>query len=190
MGVAVDLLTRQLGHAIEAARFAVDGLDDDELTWEPVPGSWSVEHDTTGRRRVPWDAPTPPVTTIEWRLAHLGQWTIAYHDWIFGDATMTGDDPGVPSGAIAMIAWLYDAQDRFRGATAALDDARLDVERPTQWDGLLPTWQLVWAIVAEHFHHGAEIGVLRDLRRGHARKSWWPELHDRQPLFSAESPPT
>jgi hypothetical protein len=48
----------------------------------------------------------------------------------------------------------------------------------------------VSAIVAERFHHGAEIGVLRDVRRGPARRAWWPELHDRARLLPAESPET
>jgi hypothetical protein len=114
-------------------------------------------------------------------------WTIAYHDWIFDDATVRGEDIEIPAGAAGMVSWLHDAQDRFVAATAALDDSRLDVERPTQWDGLQRVWQLVWAIVVEHFHHGAEISLLRDLRRGHARPDAWPELHDRMRLFVSES---
>lgn len=191
MGIAVDLLSLQLRHSIRAARFAVDGLTDPELRWEPVPGCWSVERTASGRRRLPWDSPgaTTPVTTIEWRVAHLALWTTVYHDWIFGDATMTGDAPDIPDGVGALLGWLFYAQDRFDAATAALDDDRLDVERPTQWDGLLPTWQLIWAIVAEQLHHGAEIGTLRDVRRGHARAEWWPELHDRT-LRLGDSPET
>jgi hypothetical protein len=27
----------------------------------------------------------------------------------------------------------------------------------------------------ERLHHSAEIGVLRDLHRGHGRSDWWPE---------------
>jgi hypothetical protein len=184
VGIATNLLTRQLEHAVAAARFAVDGVTDDELGWEPVPGCWSVGIDQDGRRQLEFvfAQEPPPVTTVEWRLGHLGVWTIAYHDWIFGDAAMRGEDVEIPGGAASMVSWLHDAQNRFVAATAALDDTQLDVDRPTQWDGLLPTWQLVWAIVAEHFHHAAEIGVLRDLRRGHARSGAWPELHDRTPL--------
>jgi DinB superfamily len=192
VGVATHLLTRQLEHAVAAARFAVDGVTDDELGWEPAPGCWTIEVDGAGRRRLEFvfGQDRPPVTTIEWRLGHLGVWTIAYHDWIFGDATMRGEDVEIPAGPASMVAWLHDAQDRFVTATAALDDARLDADRPTQWDGLLPAWQLVWAIVAEHFHHGAEIGLLRDLRRGHARPGAWPELQDRTRLLAHESHPT
>jgi DinB superfamily len=189
VGVATHLLTRQIEHAVAAARFAIDGLGDDELTWKPPPRCWSVEVDPAGRRRLQfvYGADPPPLTTIEWRLGHLGMWTIAYHDWIFGDATLRGEDVEIPAGAGRMVSWLYEAQDRFVGATAALDEPRLDDDRPTQWDGLLPAWQLVWAIVAEHFHHGAEIGLLRDLRRGHARPDAWPELHDRARLFVSGS---
>jgi hypothetical protein len=189
VGVATHLLTRQVEHAVAAARFAVDGVTDDELGWEPAPGCWSVDVDEAGRRRLEfvYGRDPPPVTTIEWRLGHLGVWTIAYHDWIFGEATMRGEDVEIPAGAAGMVSWLHEAQDRFVTATAALDDAQLDADRPTQWDGRLPVWQLVWAIIAEHFHHGAEVGVLRDLRRGHARAGAWPELHDRTRLLAHES---
>jgi hypothetical protein len=189
VGVATHLLTRQLEHAVAAARFAVDGVGDEELRWEPAPGCWTVEVDGTGRRSLEfvYGESRPPITTIEWRLGHLGVWTIAYHDWIFEDATMRGEDVEIPAGAAAMVDWLHGAQDRLVAATAAADDSRLDVDRPTQWDGLLPAWQLVWAIVAEHFHHGAEIALLRDLQRGHARPDAWPELHDRTRLFASES---
>jgi DinB superfamily len=189
VGVATHLLTRQLEHSVAAVRFALDGVTDDELRWEPVPRCWSVEVDATGHRRLEFGfgENPPPVTTIEWRVGHLGVWTIAYHDWIFGDATMRGEDVEVPAGASRMASWLHDAEDRFITATGALNETQLDVDRPTQWDGLLPVWQLVWAILAEHFHHGAEISLLRDLRRGHGRADPWPELHDRTRLLSKES---
>ena len=185
MGVATHLLTRQLEHAVAAARFASDSVTEDEMAWKPAPECWSVETDCDGRRRLQFafGQDPPPVTTVEWRLGHLGVWTIAYHDWIFDGGTMRGEDIELPAGAAATVSWLHDAQDAFVTATAALEDEQLDVERRTEWDGVLPVWQLVWAIIAEHFHHGAEIGVLRDLRRGHARVAPWPELHDRAPLI-------
>jgi hypothetical protein len=189
VGVATHLLMRQLEHAVAAARFAIDGVTDEELRWEPIPGCWTVKNDAAGRRvpELVYGVSTPPVTTIEWRIAHLGVWTIAYLDWIFDGATMHGEDVEVPAGTARMVSWLYDTQDRFVAATAALPDSRLDIDRPTQWDGLLPAWQLVWAIIAEHFHHGAEIALLRDLQRGHARPDAWPELHDRTRLLAWES---
>jgi hypothetical protein len=41
--------------------------------------------------------------------------------------------------------------------------------RPAHWGASLPVVRLVMAMLTEHVHHIAEIGVLRDLRRGHAR---------------------
>ena len=40
----------------------------------------------------------------------------------------------------------------------------------------VPLWQLLWTSIVEQFHHGAEIGALRHLKRGHANIDWWPEL--------------
>jgi len=57
----------------------LDGLTDGEYFWEPVPGSWSVRRDDDGRwimdgTRGGWRAPEPaPVTTIAWRIGHIGQ---------------------------------------------------------------------------------------------------------------------
>ena len=32
----------------------------------------------------------------------------------------------------------------------------------------------LWDIAIEHTHHGAEIGLLRDLIRGKTREEWYP----------------
>ena len=61
------------------------------------------------------------------------------------------------------------AQDRFTSAVSQLDDADLAERRPAHWGPRLPIYRLVSTIAVEHVHHGAEIGLLRDLRRGHGR---------------------
>src|ERR1700733_5794953 len=54
------------------------GLTDEEYFWEPRPGCWSLRPDKQGRWRLDGaggggPAPDPaPVTTIAWRLGHLG----------------------------------------------------------------------------------------------------------------------
>ena len=54
------------------------GLTDEEYFWEPVAGCWSLRQDEQGRWRLDGGggggpAPDPaPVTTIAWRLGHLG----------------------------------------------------------------------------------------------------------------------
>ena len=40
--------------------------------------------------------------------------------------------------------------------------------RPAHWGESVPVVRLVTTMLTEHVHHIAEIGVLRDLRRGHA----------------------
>jgi hypothetical protein len=193
MPSAADLLRAQLEHAWANARWVLDGMAEDEYHWEPTPGSWSV------RERGPhvrgwgagqfvcedaWPPPEPlPVTTIAWRVIHLAAWTDVYRAWTFGDARVGLDDLAVPGDAAAGLAWLRRAQDSFRSAVDALDDASVFELRPAHWGEALPIARLVTTMLTEHVHHIAEIGVLRDLRRGHACSqplprpepgpSWW-----------------
>ncbi len=54
------------------------GLTDDEYFWEPVAGCWSLRQGSDGRWHLDGGggggpAPDPvPVTTIAWRIGHLG----------------------------------------------------------------------------------------------------------------------
>ena len=53
----------------------VDGLSDDEYFWKPAHGCWSVRPLPGGGFGIDWEMPAPeppPVTSIAWRLAHLG----------------------------------------------------------------------------------------------------------------------
>jgi hypothetical protein len=58
-----------------------------------------------------------------------------------------------------------------------LDDASVFALRPAHWGESLPAVQLVYSMLTEHVHHIAEVGVLRDLHRGHAitQPGWWTE---------------
>lgn len=172
-------LRRQLHNAITDVRWVVDGLSDQEFFWEPVTPCWSI------RRRedaVPgwgtgawvcedgWPPPDPvPVTTIGWRIVHLSAWTDVYRDWTFGRARLSLADLHVPGSATEAIRWLHQTQDDFAAQVAGLADTDLRQLRPTHYGTELSVHDLVLAIATEHIHHGAEVGVLRDLRRGHAR---------------------
>jgi hypothetical protein len=117
-----------------------------------------------------WPPPEPlPVPTIAWRVIHLAAWTDIYRHWTFGDERPTLLDAAVPGSASGGLAWLHDAQDRFMCAVDALDDVSVFDLRPAHWGESLPAVQLVTTMLTEHVHHIAEIGVLRDLHRGHAR---------------------
>ena len=197
MPSAADVLKAQLRHAWVNARWVLEDLTDDEYLWEPAPRCWSV------RRRAPsvhgwgtgdfvcedrWPPPEPlPVTTIAWRVIHLAAWTDIYRDWTFRDTRPRLGDVEIPGDASAGTAWLYHAQDDFMTAVDALDDASVLVLRPAHWAESLPVIRLVTLMLTEHVHHIAEIGVLRDLRRGHACSQpqspplpgprWWSARH-------------
>jgi hypothetical protein len=184
---APSLLHDQLAHAFAAAQWQVQDLDDDEYFWEPVPECWSVRRRrdarTSGACGVgdwvidgewPLTGP-PPVTTIAFRVVHLAAWTDIYRDFTFGTASMSYLHIDVPGSATDAVAWLQRAQDAFAAAARAVPDAETWSMRPTHYGQQRPAGTLIWQIAVEHLHHSAEIGVLRDLRRGHARSDWWPE---------------
>ena len=184
---AAGLLRTQLAHAFEAARWQVAGLSDDEYFWEPKPGSWSVRPraeavsaNPSGRGELVIDDEwplqgNPPCTTIGWRLVHLIAWTDVYCDWTFGTATRSFDHVDVPGDARSAVRELTRSQEEFAAAVDATGDAEFADERTAHWGERFPIGTLVWQIMVEHLHHSAEIGVLRDLRRGHGRTDPWPE---------------
>ncbi len=92
-----------------------------------------------------------------------------YRDWTFDAAQLARPQLEVPGDAAHALAWWHRAQDELSAAVARLDDDDLPQLRPAHFGVDLPVQYLVGAIAREHTHHGAEIGVLRDLRRGHAR---------------------
>lgn len=168
----------------------LDGLTDDEYLWEPVPGCWTVRPDVdapdaaAGRWRAdlgPTGSPAtdvtpPPFTTIAWRLWHLGA---------SPNPAVLPRHPG--SGAELVEGWFGPS--RPHSAADALGDAASAVRVLAEhWhafaeaitafpddDYLVPigpiggpfaestTLGLVLHIIDELVHHGAEVGVLRDL---------------------------
>jgi hypothetical protein len=190
---ALDALRRQFEHAAAAARWQVDGFTDDEFLWEPVQPCWSV------RRRGETDWPhvwgrgdlvvedvgpggpdaidTPPlVTTIAWKVVHLAAWLDVYRTWITDDPTrLPLDEYEIPGDARTAVAWLVRAQDDFLAVIDRLDETDLARVLTTFFGERRSISNLVRGMTLEQYHHSAEIGCLRDLRRGHARADWWPE---------------
>ena len=87
----------------------------------------------------------------------------------FADAEI----PGSAAAAAAGCTWRKSA---CCSTLPRSTDDDLTRPTPTHWGEHLPLWQLLWTSIVEQFHHGAEIGTLRDLKRGHANNDWWPEL--------------
>jgi hypothetical protein len=60
---------------------------------------------------------------------------------------------------------LRDSQIPITSALAEVDDVELDVLRPTHFGNQWPAGRVFAVLINEQVHHGAEIGVLRDLYR-------------------------
>ena len=177
---AAEVLRTQLQRAFHAALVDVDGLDDGEYFWEPVTGCWSVRRRRRGR-------------------AGLGHGRVGLRRRLAAARTAARDDDRVAARPplrvdrrlpVVRVRGSDRSRSRvsrcrepraghstgstghngaFTNAVASLHDEDLDDLRPAHWGGLLPIEFLVSTIAVEHVHHGGEISLLRDLRRGVAR---------------------
>jgi DinB superfamily len=158
----------------------LDGLGDDEFFWEPVEGCWSLRRAAGGGWRLDGlgqDPDPPPVTTIAWRLVHVGATCLANRaSAFFGDPLVPEDadmfDPrrvprDLPGGGAEAVAFLERCYRRWHDGVAALDAEGL--ARPLGPKGGPfaedPMAELIAHINREVMHHGAEICLLRDLYR-------------------------
>jgi hypothetical protein len=148
------------------------GLTDEEYFWEPVAGCWSLRQGDDGRWRLDGGggggpAPDPaPVTTIAWRLGHLGAMAVGgFADHRFGDAKLTVELIDFPSRADTVPGFLDEHYQAWRAGLVSLT--------PGEWSAPLgPFWgpyadastiDLALHVLDEVTHHGAEVGLLRDL---------------------------
>ena len=178
-------------------RARLEGLTDEELLWQPVPGSWNVRPLADGTWITDWAMPappTPPFTTIGWRMMHLigcygsdrnSRWlgvTVdaePVHAWMV-PAPHTADDS---------IATLERAHARWRAVLEAADDDVLDVPIGPIGGEYADAARagLVVHQLDEVIHHAAEIATLRDLYRAqHSPSHPDPAI---AALLDAETPP-
>lgn len=150
------------------------GLGDDEYFWEPVPGCWTIRDAGDGRFHADGVQPAPqppPFTTIAWRMAHLTACYGADRNGTFLHVPLEpavlvsdGTRPGTASEALDL---LDRAHARWRAhLTAVPADAMAERLGPVAGhfaEGTLAGFVL--HMVDEFVHHGAELGVLRDLYR-------------------------
>lgn len=155
----------------------LEGLTDEEYFWEPAPNSWSIRPHAEGGFTFDfqWPEPTPPpVTTIAWRLGHIGSGIFAVRNAShFGGPAWDMNGRAWPGTAAGAVAWVADGYERWRTAVAALSDDELaspvgPAEGP--WADA-PMFALVLHINREVIHHGAEVCLLRDLYRAWVRTS-------------------
>ena len=157
----------------------LEGLTDEEYFWEPVEGCWSLRRGADGRWRLDHgpERELPPVTTIAWRLVHIGATCLANRaSTFFGDGSVPADadmfDPrhvpaDLPGGATEGVAFLERSYRHWHDGIAGLDEEGLRRPLgprggPYAEDAMA---ELVVHISREVMHHGAEIALLRDLYR-------------------------
>lgn len=157
----LDQLTFHWQHGL---RPRLEGLTDDELFWEPVPGAWNAR---PGKIDFEDPAPDPtPVTTIAWRLAHIAVGCLAMRSasHFGGEATSYESWPYASTAAEA-LGQLDREIDTWRAGVVSLGEGGL--ARPCgATEGPFadhPMAALVLHIHREVIHHGAEICLLRDL---------------------------
>lgn len=171
-----DPVTRDLLAIFEDVQYRLfgrlEGLTDAEYLWEPVGDSLSIRPSDDGVFRVdelfPKSVPgvPDPVTTIAWRIMHIGAACLrGYVIYFFEDVPDLGDRHAWPGTAKEGVKALAEDWERFISRIAALGDKRLLEPMglgPGGWAG--ETYlKLALHALDEVAHHGGEIGLLRDL---------------------------
>jgi DinB superfamily/Ankyrin repeats (3 copies) len=158
--------------AFERLTKRLDGMTDDEYFWEPVPNAWTLRRRQDGSFDGDWgvifDQPAP-FTTIAWRLGHIIEFLTADRCWqiLAQRAVRSPLADGYPEGAASAGEMLAQAGAIWRNYVAAVDDAALRLPSGPaagMW-AEHSRMSFVLHIIDELIHHGAEIGVLRDLYR-------------------------
>lgn len=165
----IDLLLVQFDEAYGRLDRRLTGLTDEEYLWQPVSGGWSIRRGETGRWAADYDFPDPepaPFTTIAWRLLHIADCKIMYHEYAYGAGTLTFPDLEASRTAAGAVERLREGQQLLRDDLAGLaDDSALDAEVGTNWGESWPVWRIFWTMIEHDSWHGGEIGTMRDLYR-------------------------
>jgi hypothetical protein len=148
----------------------LEGLSEREYLWEPVADCWTLREGPDGLFRadaVPDVEPVPaPVTTIAWRMWHIGSdCLLGYCERYLNDPRPEPDPCIWPGTAAAGITALEAGWSRFRRDVEGLGDEGL-LEAMGPHAGLYAKdsyLTLVLHALDEVAHHGAELGLLRDL---------------------------
>lgn len=158
----------------------IEGLTDDEYFWEPALGAWSLREGDDGRWELdslPVEPPIAPVTTIAWRVGHLGRDVLGKRARAFfapgdvGDDVVMYDDQywpdPLPHTADGALALLDEAYQLWRDGVAGLSDEELLQKLGSRGGPYADDTMaaLVLHISREVMAHGAEICLLRDLYR-------------------------
>jgi hypothetical protein len=170
MGQALPVLLLGIDNAWQRLSSRALGLTDDEYRWQPTAGCWTIRGDGP-IGSADWADPDPdpaPVTTIAWRMWHIGSDCLAsYVSPSLGDWPLAVRGRDWPTAAEPGLAMMQAGYAAFRERMSGLGEDGL-------WRALGPAWgsfaESSWADLAVHAlnelaHHGAEVALLRDLYR-------------------------
>ncbi|WP_205325014.1 DinB family protein [Glycomyces sp. YM15] len=158
----------------------LEGLTDDEYFWEPVDGCWSLRPDAEGALRMDGADPAPeppPVTTIAWRMLHIGRDVLGVRTRAFFGPNEGLEDAEMwdlrlwpdtlPATAADALAMLEQSYAHWREGVRSLDAEAIEEPLGPQggWFAESPMAALVLHLNREVMAHGAEICLLRDLYR-------------------------
>jgi hypothetical protein len=171
-----DPVTRELLAIFEKVRYRLfgrlEGLTDAEYLWEPADDSLSIRPGDDGvfgvEELFPQSVPgvPDPVTTIAWRIMHIGAACLrGYVIHFFEDVPDFGDRHAWPGTAKEGVQALAEDWRHFVSRIAALGDQRLLAPMGRGPGGWADETYLKLTLHAldEVAHHGGEIGLLRDL---------------------------
>lgn len=150
----------------------LEGLADEEFFWEPAAGCWTVRRDAAAPSgwQIDYDFPfptPPPLTTVAWRLVHVGSGNWIRWEHATGPATRLFPDLLVPGGADEAVRYWRDSRAPITAWLGTATDGDLDIVTRTPFGEPITLGNTVRILLEEEIHHGAEIGLLRDL---HARQ--------------------
>lgn len=162
---AVAALGRMWSLSADRLAERLDGLTDEEYFWQPVPGCWVVKQvDGAWTYDYAWPPPSPaPVTTLGWRLVHLGAANWIYWEHAFGPGQRMFPDLAVPATAADALRNWHDSRAPISAWLSTASDADLKEECPSHMGGTTTVGEVITTLLDEQIHHGAEIALLRDL---------------------------
>lgn len=150
----------------------LDGLDEDEYRWSPVPGAADlvpmVGGGVVGDELVAADNHGgEPVRTIAWSLAHLVDGFLTRADHVNGTHSLAEEYGPFTADPSEAVEELRRAAARWRSAVAGASEEQATQVGysgyPAGLDRELPFVDIVWWVNRELIHHGADIAVVRDL---------------------------
>jgi DinB family protein len=106
------------------------------------------------------------VTTIAWRLGHLGGVAVGgFANRRFGDGTLTTEQLSFPPDAGKVAGFLGEHYRTWRTGLTGLSPAEWAAPLGPSWGPYAEAYTIDLAlhVLDEVVHHGAEVGLLRDL---------------------------